>query len=554
MENKSRLFIYLILPLFVLQSAHSYESPLEYRKNNIFSETDSDEVVYYPNGVTHTRKANHKVYYSSDNLPYIFSGAQQAPLLEYYGSNINIPIDSDDAEARAYAQLRGRKAFDRLLNSPEYIIPRVNNSYGSSTQSSHSSGATEESSVNADDSFGDTPTAKAMQRLNEKSKKDWRYTGNSFAEIPQDSEELSDTAKQVENTRKKSFTASIKDPRDFLLKSAENNYDYLKEPIADYQKRMKNKMEYSFTQDHLNKLSELDKQKVEKEAEQQKSSSKNIPTNTSTNNTESKISQQWDIKTALKKDPSAPRSCKTVHKTNRRILFENDHERELAQRCLDNPEDRSFQCVHFISKVAVTAFSTEPACEKLVSTRQLMCIFSREAGKKYDNKDSFKCSVNGCGLAQFTSSGTKAVVRSFSNTYDLGYGYDSFWEMIGLPQKKENKCNLTRRDANDRNTSIIMAATLLCAQAKHNPKASSQNMSCQYNEGYNECSRKGNNTSYTREVSSCEKDSQWELIANELIVSNRASCLLTQSCPLKESLSLVGSEKDFPKQPSGQNL
>jgi hypothetical protein len=241
-------------------------------------------------------------------------------------------------------------------------------------------------------------------------------------------------------------------------------------------------------------------------------------------------------------------SCRMVHKTLRAPVLNDESESKLLDECLSNPNDRSLNCVLLISKQAVAAYSTEPACKDRVTEKKLMCIFEREV-KIANGVFNNPCVRNGCGMAQMTGEdggGGVEVVRRATAIYKLDYGFDSFWDMINIPEMKKNKCTLTRRDALDRNTSIIMAATHLCAQAKHSPKASGQFLSCEYQRGLSVCKANGGNTDYSRGIESCENKTQWSLTLANYDVSTRAACALNNNCEsIKKGKVFQKTSADF---------
>lgn len=218
--------------------------------------------------------------------------------------------------------------------------------------------------------------------------------------------------------------------------------------------------------------------------------------------------------------------CDKSGDTSRTTSYQTEEQKALAHKCFSNRDDRSFECVRFITEQAVAAFSTEASCAGRITTEKLLCIFKQEV-TRYDNNPYGR---NGYGLAQMTTEGVKTVKRGFS-VFKLGYEYDSFWDMIERSEEKNNKCSLTRNNALDRDTSIVMAATHLCAQAKHSPRSSGQFLSCEYNRGYSECKRVGANTHYARSVERCETTEGWREVEEQMRIASIAKKLKTQKQP-----------------------
>lgn len=223
MENKSRLFIYLILPLFVFQSAHSYEGDSIEMKYPYNGYDNVVHEVWYPNGMTtRTTATRSKSYYNGVvNLPSILNEAQPASLVNNYDYNI---MDN------SYSPIeRGREVFNKLLNMPDdskYSDPNAEEKesikkVNIEEKRSHPSGA----EVSSAQTYNNE-TANRVDRISQASQKGWNYTANSNSGHTLSEEDISKYA------NKHSDTASAVER---ISKAHKNGWDYTKNSFSQVQ-------------------------------------------------------------------------------------------------------------------------------------------------------------------------------------------------------------------------------------------------------------------------------------------------------------------------------
>lgn len=174
---------------------------------------------------------------------------------------------------------------------------------------------------------------------------------------------------------------------------------------------------------------------------------------------------------------------------------------DVAQKCSSasgNGNVRSMTCIQWVASQAEKSFEKNKSCAGKVTVPLMMCIFRKEVTWYSYNP----CGVNGCGLAQMTSAGVSTVKRGFTG-FGLGDNYDYFWDLVGRPSEKENKCHLTRKSAMDRDTAVAMAATHLCAEAMAKRNGTPYVLARDYN---------GSSTKneYARFVTNCIKSGSWK--------------------------------------------
>lgn len=195
----------------------------------------------------------------------------------------------------------------------------------------------------------------------------------------------------------------------------------------------------------------------------------------------------------------------------------------VAKKCSTaegHGEVRTLTCIQWVATQATKSLEKDPACTDKVTVPLMMCIFKKEVSWYSYNP----CGVNGCGLSQMTSAGVSTVKRGLSN-FGLTEEYDYFWDLVGRPGEKENKCKLSRKSALDRDTSVIMAATHLCAEAKAKRKDTSYILARDYNG-----SRTKNE--YARFVTSCMKSGSWknDPVRKQLRSGTKSQCRGYKSC------------------------
>jgi hypothetical protein len=142
----------------------------------------------------------------------------------------------------------------------------------------------------------------------------------------------------------------------------------------------------------------------------------------------------------------------------------DDIDKKLVNECgasSGHGNNRSVSCIKWAASLAAEAFQEDKDCAGKVTVPIMMCIFKKEVTQYARNP----CVINGCGLAQMTEDGVSTVKDGF-RLYRLTEEYDYFWDLVGRPDKKVNKCGLNRRSALDRDTSIAMAATHICTEVK----------------------------------------------------------------------------------------
>ena len=196
---------------------------------------------------------------------------------------------------------------------------------------------------------------------------------------------------------------------------------------------------------------------------------------------------------------------------------------EVAQQCSGKDQHknvRTFSCIHWVAQQAEKAFARDGSCQGRVTAPLLMCIFKREVGRYSNNP----CVSNGCGLSQFTTAGVSYVKQAFSR--GLADDYDYFWDLVGRPNEKSNKCALTRRHALDRDTAVVMAATHLCGQVKSEGQRSTFLMAQRYN------GHPRYKNAYGRFVDGCVKRGLWKTNgpAQEVKVGLKSECRGFKSC------------------------
>lgn len=181
---------------------------------------------------------------------------------------------------------------------------------------------------------------------------------------------------------------------------------------------------------------------------------------------------------------------------------------------------RTFTCIQWVAQQAEKAFEREPACKNRVTTPMLMCIFKREVGHYANNP----CGKNGCGLSQFTTAGVSYVKQAFSG--GLSDNYDYFWDLVGRPREKTNKCLLNRKHALDRDTAVVMAATHLCSEAKTEGLRSTFAMAQRYN------GHPRYKNAYGRFVASCVNNGVWKSNspAQQTKVAVKSQCKRYRTC------------------------
>lgn len=190
-------------------------------------------------------------------------------------------------------------------------------------------------------------------------------------------------------------------------------------------------------------------------------------------------------------------------------------------------QTRTFTCVQWVALQAEKAFSLEPACKDKVTVPLLMCIFKREVGSLSNNP----CVKNGCGMSQFTGEGVSYVKSSFGQ---LGAEYDFFWDLVGRPEGKKNKCSLRRTNALDRDTAVIMAATHLCNEVKVDGLKSPFSLARRYNgnDNYMRKKRVQVRDDYGRDVANCVKTGRWknDTVSQSRRVGVKSECRSYRSC------------------------
>ncbi len=210
----------------------------------------------------------------------------------------------------------------------------------------------------------------------------------------------------------------------------------------------------------------------------------------------------------------------------------SEAEQRIKDRCLRNSNDRSFDCIHWVTHQAVRAMSTAKGCSGRVTVDKLMCIYGEETKNNYyTNVCNSKSGA--CGLAQMTEGGARVVQKGL-NEYGLAPQMDLFWDLINKPRGKEIKCSLTNRSAMDRNTSIIMAATYMCTMVKEKPLRTDLQLNCLYNGGpkYCEKTNPNGNSSYARRALNCEREQTWRQVKQSMYIYKRARCRAEpETCP-----------------------
>lgn len=203
---------------------------------------------------------------------------------------------------------------------------------------------------------------------------------------------------------------------------------------------------------------------------------------------------------------------------------------EVAKQCsaeASAKQVRTFSCIQWVAQQAEKAFEREPSCKNKVTAPFLMCIFKREVGRYSNNP----CGKNGCGMSQFTSAGVSYVKQSFSE--GLADNYDYFWDLVGRPEQKQNKCVLNRRHALDRDTAVVMAATHLCGEAKNGGIKSNAALAQRYN------GHPRYKYAYGRFVASCVSSGLWKTNspAQQSRVAVKSQCRRYRTCGGKKLAS-----------------
>lgn len=211
----------------------------------------------------------------------------------------------------------------------------------------------------------------------------------------------------------------------------------------------------------------------------------------------------------------------------------------MRDKCLKNRNDRSFDCIHWITHQAVRAMNTTSDCAGRVTVDKLMCIYMREQS----SFDQYACNKSGsaCGLSQITNAGVDVVKRGF-NQFGLAPQWDLFWQMINRPEGRYNKCYISKKTALDRDYSIIMAATHYCAQFKHDSKKSDLFSYCEYNQGQQYCKNNKGINHYARLVDNCDKGKVWRRERKKTEVVFDSNCRKYKNCDLDGVYRFAGNK------------
>lgn len=178
----------------------------------------------------------------------------------------------------------------------------------------------------------------------------------------------------------------------------------------------------------------------------------------------------------------------------------SEKEQLIKDRCTKNRNDLSFDCIHWIAHQAVRAIKTEKTCADRISVNMMMCIINIESSMVNN-----VCSKDGdCGLTQITKEGAR-VFKNGINQFGLGPQFDLFQDLIGSPENKKNKCDLTNKSSLNRNNSIIMATVYMCTMVKENSNRNTPHLFCLYNAGQKNCAKKNyiKNSSYVSKANNC---------------------------------------------------
>jgi len=546
MEKKILFLSYLILPLFVFQSAHSNDATSTQISDNE-SGVDGNNMLTreswsterYENGVlvvrnTWNRETHYPVIrnytnYSDVNEKNLNNSYQASPASSEQGSmtdsnnnynsgaqyNSTMPFISTSAQwvdsfvsESPFLNINTQSVEDKLR------AERIKNHFLDLLDNSDKKNTLYKPYLTSEpDSYGFSSIGNDEGQFDSASTSKNRNSSQDKQSSKNGSKEDKSTTDKVEKIRRVHFQQP-KDQKTLLLESSKNGYGFTRagETLESYYQKHSNEKQYNYTDKQPQTLEALD---AIDEGES--------PNQDNTNPAE--LSKKKKL--FFQSKPNKFGSCKVVSATGASLenyRFKNESEKMLAKKCTENRNDRSTECIKFITKAAVMAFSNEDACRKKLTTNKLMCIYKREVTLLSSNP----CKIKGaCGTSQITDEGNKVVQRGF-NKFDLSYEYDWFWDFIGRPQEKQNKCSLKHTDAKDRDTAIVMAATHLCAQIKSSPNRSSAYYNCEYNAGYTGCVNGLNG--YARNVESCERASQAEANRQELDIINLASCQNNQSC------------------------
>lgn len=160
--------------------------------------------------------------------------------------------------------------------------------------------------------------------------------------------------------------------------------------------------------------------------------------------------------------------------------------KEKCEREKSTATGFSISCIYRAAYLAEQAMSTEPLCRGKVTANLMMCVFKKEVTWKKnratpeDTVAKNSCGRWGCGISQMTSAGVETVLRGLTK-YKLNNAYATFWSLIGRSKEKDNMCTFDKKKARDRDTSVIMAGTHICALAKATGKSTQRSLARNYN-------------------------------------------------------------------------
>jgi len=406
-------------------------------------------------------------------------------------------------------------------------------------------------------------TAQAVERMNQATKKGWNFTANSLdgslanmKNFVEDQDQMSETAKAVKQLQDAHTNPRSEKPDHQQLSQdmVKNKYNFERETLESYHKRMAAKNRYSYTEEPLSNFqnelknsrqgvaSTNSRPEVANPPPSANNGSNGINTssasNSSTTLVRSSSRRDEDSKSIWNIPPlqygytaESTKACYHVNRTNASLNLEaikDDKQKRIIERCLTNRQDQSFECVHFLATAAEKAFSTKPECKGKLTAEKLLCVINSEVSKPETYRSCNRHSA--CGITQITKSGAKTVKRGLT-MFDLPLQFDTYLDLIGKSDFKQNKCKIENQTARDRDLAVVMGATHLCAQYVVRPTLSSTALFTEYNLGDEGAKKSKWSNRYGRRVAECEKRANQQLASHEMKIALSASCHASDSCP-----------------------
>lgn len=147
-------------------------------------------------------------------------------------------------------------------------------------------------------------------------------------------------------------------------------------------------------------------------------------------------------------------------------------EATINSHCLvESTSLRSFECLRWLSAVAINSLEAASPCQTHVHVPLLMCIIKREIGsfEFYSDKggeEAQYCTVRGCGLSQMTENGVETVRRALGDPA-LEAAWLNYWTHLGLDSGRiKQPQELSRRDAMLPTYGLGMALMHLCEEVR----------------------------------------------------------------------------------------